>query len=468
MIIAMLSDLAYALRVSRSAPAFTVFVVGVLALGIGANTAIFSVLHAVLLRPLNYPEPDGLYQIAGTTARGIPTQIVPGAFEALRQGARTLENSALMRVRPFTILGDEGAESIYGQALAGDGLQVFGTAPIAGRLFAPGSSREVVLSHRLWVHRYQAAPSIVGRVVNLNGESYTVVGVMPPGFETANRPIFDLWLPWTFTTQELAERSAGGFPMVARRKGTASEAETRAEIATLGQVFERDLPSEQKGWRATLTPLKESRVGQHRATLWVLLGAVGFVLLIACLNVACLMMERAFDRKKEVAVRLALGASRWRLVRQFLVESSLISAAAGVVGLSVAWYGTRAVIALSPSRPLLPRLDQTSVDGWVLLFNFSVAAVVSLTFGLAPVWQVARITPRDGLQDSGRGFAGSRASQRARGFAVTLQAALSLVLLAGAGLMLRTFVNLIHVDPGFRPEGVLTVRIRQERAGGTK
>jgi len=454
----MLGDIRSAVRSLCAKPAFTLFVVTVLALGTGANTAIFSVLNAVLLRPLAYPDSDRLYAVSGITARGAPTQVVPAAYNAIRQRTQTVERSTLTRMRPLTIEGAEGAELVYGEALAGDGLEVFGTPPALGRLFRPGSVNQVVLSHRLWVRRYHSDPEMIGRTLSLNGDPYTVVGIMPRGFETTNR-VFEIWMPWRFTAEELAERSAGGFTMLVRRRASASEEQVRAELAALGQIFAGDLPPELRGWRTALTQLKDLRVGQYRRTLWVMLGAVGLVLLIACLNVACLMIARALDRRKEMVLRLALGAPRWLIVRQWVTESLALSTAGGLIGILFAWWGTRAIIALSPARPIVPRLDQAGMDGRVLLFSLAIALATGIVLGLAPAWHTSRIELQEALKQSSRTFAGGRSVRLGRDAAVTLQVALSLVLVAGAALLLLSFVNLLRTDPGFRPEGVLTVRV---------
>ena len=454
----MLGDFRSVLRSLRGNPGFAIFVVAIVALGIGASTAIFSILHAVLLRPLNYPESDRLFEVGGRTAKGTPTQITPAVFEVIRQRSQTIERSALLRMRPVTILGKEGAESAYAQAFAGDGLRVFGTTPVVGRLFQPEAIDEVVLSHRLWMRRYNGDAGVIGRVITLNDEGFTIVGVMPPEFETTNR-VFQLWLPWRFSAPELAERSSGGFQMLVRRRASVSEEQVRTEILAIGQVFGRDLPADLRGWRTTLMQLKERRVGQYRQTLWVLLGAVVLLLVTACLNAACLMIARAQDRRKEVALRLALGAPRWRVMQQFLVESLALSAAGGLLGLMLASWGTRAIIALSSGSPIFPRLSEARMDGSVLLFGIALALLTGIVCGLAPAWQTSKLDAQDALQHSARGFAGNRKAEFARNAAVTLQVALSLVLLAGAGLLMRSFVNLLRTDPGFRPGGLLTARI---------
>lgn len=454
----LMNDIRSALRILRVNSGFTVVVIAIVALGIGATTAMFSVVRAVLLRPLAYPSSEHLFEVNGVTAKGTPTQIVPGAFEMIQQRSQTIESATLIRMRPVTISGKEGAESAYGQAFAGDGLRVFGTVPILGRLFNSEATNEVVLSHRLWMRRYSGDASVVGRSITLNGESFTVTGVMPKEFETTNR-VFELWLPWRFTSSELAERSVGGFQMFVRRKAFASDDNVRTEILALGQSFARELPSDLKGWQTKITPLLERRVGQYRQTLWVLLGAVGFVLIIVCLNVACLMTARAQDRRREVSLKLALGATRWQVMRQFLVESLILSSLGGLLGLLLASWETRAIIALASDRIILPRLGESTVDGYVLAFSIAMTLLTGVAAGLAPAVQALKRDVQEALQESGRGFTGSRKIDFARNVAVTLQMALALVLLAGAGLLLRSFFNLIQTNPGFRAEGVLTARI---------
>ncbi|MFN3325290.1 MAG: FtsX-like permease family protein [Bryobacteraceae bacterium] len=341
-------------------------------------------------------------------------------FTQIHQHFQTIEHSALLRTRPVTILGPEGPESTYGQALAGGGLHVFGTAPAIGRLFQLTAANEVVLSHRIWMRRYLGDPGIVGRVIRLNGEGFTVVGVMPPGFETTNRA-FELWLPWRFS----------------------------AELAGFAGT---------DGWQATLAPLKERRVGQYRHALWVLLGAVGFVMAIARLNAACLFLTRAQDRRKELAVRCALGAPRSRLIRQFLLESMMLASAGGLLGLLLASWGTSAMIALASDRQILPRLTEANLDYAVLAFHLAITVAAGMALGLFTGWRASSLDV-GALKETGRGATGIRGVRLARGLAVVLQVSLSLVLLAGAGLLIRSFANLLRTDPGFRPEGILTARV---------
>lgn len=422
--------------------------VAALALGIGATTAVFSVVHAALLRPLAYPDSERLFEVGGLSSAGAATQVVPRVFTQIHQHSQTIEHAALLRTRPVTILGPEGPESTYGQALAGNGLHVFGTAPAIGRLFQLTAANEVVLSHRIWMRRYLGDPGIVGRVIRLNGEGFTVVGVMPPGFETTNRA-FELWLPWRFSAEELAERSGGGFPMLARRRTSASEDNVRAELAGFAGT---------DGWQATLAPLKERRVGQYRHALWVLLGAVGFVMAIACLNAACLFLTRAQDRRKEMAVRCALGAPRSRLIRQFLLESMMLASAGGLLGLLLASWGTSAMIALASDRQILPRLTEANLDYAVLAFHLAITVAAGMALGLFTGWRPSSLDV-GALKETGRGATRIRGVGFARGLAVVLQVSLSLVLLAGAGLLIRSFANLLRTDPGFRPEGILTGRV---------
>ena len=460
MMLSMLAhDFKLAVRSLRANGAGTIVIAAVVALGIGANTAVFSVARAVLLRPLSYPDADRLFAVTGVTAAGKPTQIVPGAFESLRDGSKTMEAATLIRMRAVTISGKEGAESSYAQALAGDGLRAFGTPPLLGRLFHPDSSNEVVLSHRLWMRRYGGDADILGRSITLHETSFIVVGVMPREFETTNRA-FELWMPWRFTASELAERTAGGFQMLARRHPSASEDELRSELLTLGQAFAQELSSpDLKGWRISITPLLEQRVGPYRHAVLVLLGAVGFVFVIVCLNVACLLLARAQDRRKEVSLKLALGATQVQVMRQFLLESLILSVSGGFLGVLIASWGTRAIVALAADRAVLPRLGEATVDGSVLLFSIALTVAAGVAFGLAPAMHALRLNVQETLKESGGGFTGNRKVDFVRNSAVVLQVALALVLLTGSGLLMRSFVNLLRTDPGFRADRVLTVRI---------
>jgi putative ABC transport system permease protein len=453
-----LSDILGALRSLRLQPSFSTIVIAIIAVGLGATTAVFSVVDAVLLQPLNYPHPHRLFVVQGLTPKREPTQIVPAAFESFLQNSRTLESGTLIRERSLTILGDEGAGTVFAQALAADGLRVFGAEALIGRIFKRDLEREVVLSHRFWLQRYNSDPAILGRSLLLNDRIYTVSGVMPADFETTNKSV-DLWIAWKFTAKELAERSSGGFRMVIRRQPGVSDDQMRAELATLGRAFNADLPIDLKGWNPTITSLREHLVGDYRRSLWVMLGAVTCLLLIACLNVACLTLARAQDEMRNVAIRLALGAGRWRVMRQLLIQSMLLSIVGSVVGLLLSVVGTRAMLVLSAERMIIPRLENVGVNAHVLLFSAITAVSTGIVFGLAPAWNLSKIDAQDGLKRAGRGFAGNHGAEFARRSGVVLQIALSVVLLAGAGLLIRSFINLLNTDPGFRADGVLTARL---------
>jgi putative ABC transport system permease protein len=317
-------DIKAAVKALLACPTFTFSVISVLALGIGASTLMFSVLYAVLLRPLAYPEAERVYEISGQTPSGASTQILPAVFQVMRERVHTLASATLMRTRAFIILDKNGAESSFGQALAGDGLRLFGVSPMVGHWFAPGATNEVVLSHGLWLRHYHGDTQLVGRAVSLNDESYTVAGIMPPSFETTNRAL-ELWVPWNFTARELAEHNGGGFPMLARRRSSATEPQLQAEIDVIERAAGFEHISGPKGWRVALTQLQRQRVSQYRRMLWVLFGAVGLVLLTACFNVAGLTIARSVDRRQETALRLALGAPGWRVFRQLMIESLILA-----------------------------------------------------------------------------------------------------------------------------------------------
>ncbi|HXB72917.1 MAG TPA: ABC transporter permease [Candidatus Acidoferrales bacterium] len=447
-------------------PTYALSVIAVLAFGIGSSTVMFSVMYSVLFQPLGYPEPDRLYEVSGVTAEHGPTQVVPAVFQAIREQNRTLESAVLLRTRTFNTTGPQGSESVFGLALAGDGLRVFGSSPIVGRLFTPGAPDQVVISYSLWKRRYKGDPGVVGSVITLNGESYSIVGITPAGFETRNR-IFELWVPWRFNTEELADHSAGGFDMLVRRRPAVVESAMVADLDRLGKLAGGRLSDDLRGWSPTVTRLKDAVVGQYRRILWVLLGAVCSVLAIACFNVGGLMIARGTERARDTALRIALGASRWEIVRYLLAESVLLAMSGAAVGLLLAWLGVRAIAAFPQTITVLPRLSQSSINGWVFCFNVTAGLVAGIAFGLVPAWRLSRVELADTLKRASRGLAGDRRILAIRRMAVIVQVALCVILVAGSGLLIRSFVNLLRTDPGFVAEGVITIWIPsvREQAG---
>jgi putative ABC transport system permease protein len=437
-------DLRFGARTLRRAPGFTALTVAVLALGIGANSAIFSVVHAVLLRPLPYAQPERLFWLEEVDARGEAKGASPSDLAAFQPHVGQM---ALLAWQNFTLTGREGPENIYGERVSADGLAMLGTPPALGRVFRPRETDAVVISERLWRRRFGRSTGVLGRSLAMNGRAYTIVGVMPAEF--AMVPRFEAWVPWQFTAAELANRDAGTTTIVRLRAGASPE-RARAELAA---ALARE------GWTIRLTPLAEHYTGRVRPALTVALGAVMLVLLIACLNVANLLLARGAERHRELAVRAALGSGWLRIARQLLTESLLLAILGGAVGLAMGSMGARALVELFPERLPVPRLEQTRLDGAVVLFTLALSLATGLVFGLIPAVRAAGANLAASLKEGGRGAGNGATPARVRDALVVAETSLSLVLLIGAGLMLRSLDRLMRVDPGFDPDGVLTIRV---------
>jgi putative ABC transport system permease protein len=441
------------------APGFSLFVIAVLALGIGANSAIFSVVNAVLLRPLPYADPGRLYRLDETNPKGEPNGASPADLLAFEQRTRVFEKLAVSHWQNVTLTGPEGSENVYGGKVSADAFAMLGRQPALGRIFRPeefrpGAAGVVLLSDRLWQRRFGRNPGVLGRALMMSGNAYAIIGVMPADFFFDQR--FELWTPWQFTADEASKHEARTSTVVRLRRGIAA-AQARAEaLAVYRSISPEDA---RKGWGLRLVPLAEQLTERVRSALLVSLGAVGFVLLIACLNVANLLLARGWERSREVAIRTALGAARLRMVRQLLTESLLLSLVGGAAGLLLGWWGSHALVGLFPENMPVPRLDQTRMDSAVLLFTLALAVLTGLVFGLIPALQASRPDLTEGLKQGGRGTSGGGAPRRLRNLLVIVETALSLVLLTGAGLMLRSFDRLMDVNPGFNPERVLTLRV---------
>jgi putative ABC transport system permease protein len=439
-------------------PGFTATVVLVLALGIGANSAIFSIVNAVLLRPLPYRDPGRLYRFVELNQKG-ESQGVPRAD--MQAFDRLFEESIASRWFNYTITGPEGAENVMSGKMAVQGFDKLGTQPALGRVFRAeeyqtGGAPVALLSYRLWGRRYGRDPSVLGRPIVLNGTTHTIVGVLPADFFFDRR--YEIWTPWVFTADELSRRDSRVGSTVVRLKPGASREQSEAEaFAVFRSIAAEDA---QKGWKVRLTSVSEEMTSRVRPAMLISLGAVGFVLLIACINVANLLLARASDRSHEIAIRLALGASRWTMIRQFLGESLLLAAAGGALGIAVGYWSAKGLVATFPERIPLPRVEQTRLDGVVLLFTVVVALLTGLLFGLLPALQASRMTAvNEQLKEGGRGSSGSAQGRRVRSVLIVVETALSLVLLTGAGLMLRSFDRLMKVNPGFQAERVLALRV---------
>ncbi len=448
------ADLRYALRMLRASPGFAALAIGALALGIGANCAIFAVVNAVLLTPLPYADPQHLYEIGSADDHGVHGASLAD-FVALRDRGGVFEKPSVDRFWSSTLTDGTGdAERIYGRALSSDMFPLLGARAALGRTLLPSDSQPgaphvAVLAYRLWRRRYSGDRGLIGRDIQLDGEKYTVVGVMPANFEFPIS-VYDLWVPWTFSAKELANRRDHGTIMYTRLRSGATPAQAQSELDALAHAVASQFPDVEKDWKPRLEPAKLGSADQYRTQLYVLLGAVGFVLLIACLNVANLLLARAEARRREIAVRMALGAGRWRLIRQMLTESLLLAGLGAIGGMLLASWGARALMAWFPVHAPRPKLEYTGATGIVFVFAIGVTLVAGVAFGLAPALQLSRERIHEALKI--RRF-------RLRGFLIVLETALCLILLAGAGLMLRSFAKLMEVRPGFQAEHVLTVQV---------
>jgi putative ABC transport system permease protein len=448
-------DIRYAARSLLRTPGFTAVATITLALGIGANTAIFSVIDAVLVRPLAYRDPDRLVTVLHdgndpvSVANYIDWRDRSSAFQAMAAAEYWSPN----------LTGSDQPEHLLGLRVTQNLLPLLGVEPLLGRVFAEGEDQagaehEVVLSYRLWDRRFSRDPNVLGKPITLNGEQYRVVGVMPPSFQFA--PFWathaELWAPDAFGNR-LHNRGGNSLRVFARLKPEVTLAQARAEIAAITQGLERQYPGTNR--RVLVTPLKENVVGKVETPLLVLLGGVGFVLLIACANVAHMLLARTADREVEIAVRTALGADRRRVILQLLTENLLLAGAGALAGLLLAVWGTKALVALSPAN--IPRLDAVGIDGRVALFLLSVTVLTALVSGLAPAMRAAVGNLSGSLKEGGRGGADGARRNRLRSFLVASEFALAFMLLIGAGLMIRSFSSMRSVDPGFNPHHVLSM-----------
>ena len=453
-------NLRLAVRSLRKSPVLTLSVVLSLALCIGATTAIFSVVYGVLFRPLPFTDPQGIYLVR-TTWRDMPSSFSAGNwFDARRQ---------LTGFRHFVPgygesynLADAGApENVDGARVGADFFGLLGVTPALGRTFlpeedTPGRGNVVVLSDGLWRRRFGADPTVVGRETRLDGRAHTIVGVMPPSLDWT---LWDeeLWVPTAFTPERLAMHDEHFLVVLARLQPGVSRERAEQELAAAAGWLRENHPRENQDRGIAMAPLMEEIVGDYRPLLFVLLGAVGFVLLIACANIANLLLARGAARARETAIRAAIGAGRGHLLRQALSESLVLALAGGVLGLVVAYWAVAALAAFGPED--VPRLAHARVDAPVLGFALGVTLLCGLVFGLAPALRMAGRDPHEALKDGGRTGSSGAGRDRLRGMLVVAEIALALVLLTGAGLLIRSAVALTGVDPGFDPRGVVAGRV---------
>lgn len=461
----LLQDLRYAFRAMRKRPGFNLIAVITLALGIGGSTAIFTVVDAGLLRGLPYKSSNRLYHIWEST----PQKEFPQREFSYPDYQDYQQNQVFEEITAYTggggIMSGRGEpERVFAPAAAANFFKVLGVDAVLGRTFQTGDDKQgaprvVVLTYGMWQRRFGGDPNVIGQGVTINGDGYEVIGVLPASFQFALRPA-DLWRPYQPTNNQLTRRFMHGTNLIGRLKPGVSAAQAQSELSVIAKRIEQEHNQSHAGTGVRLVPLQEQFVGQVRPILLVLLAAVGFVLLIACANVASLLLTRSLSRQKEVAIRAALGANRWRVVRQLLTESVLLSLFGGALGLLIAYWGVDALVATLPETQLnaLPFLKTLRIDGSILAFSFGLSLLTGVVFGLAPAIQASRPDLNEVLKEGGRSTAGG-ARHRLRSVLVTTEIALAVVLLVGAGLMMKSLLRLLQSNIGFNPQNVLTMTV---------
>ena len=458
------NDIRYALRNLIKRPGFTIIAVVTLALGIGANSAIFSAINALLLRPLPFPELERVVALCDKVpSRGVVhNEVAMANYLDWKAQNQSFDQLALYRWWSANLTGIEPPERIQGFLVTANFLDALGMKPIMGRNFyeeenQPGKDAVALITHSLWQRRFGGDPNIINKTITLNSITRTVIGVMPERFNFPKGA--EVYAPLAMTPELSRSRSSHSYYVVGRlRAGTTPES-AQADIDTITARLEHQYPETNTGLGANVYPIVKDTVRLYDTALWVMMGAVGFVLLIACANVANLMLARASGRQKEIALRSALGASRWRIIRQLLTESLIVALLGGALGVLVAFWGIDALRAGNPgdAAKFAPGWYQLGINLPVLAFTLGLSILSGLVFGLAPAWQVSKPNLNDVLKEGGRQMSGR--SHRLRSSLVVFEVALSMILLVGAGLLVRSFLSLLRTSPGFNPDGVLTMSL---------
>jgi putative ABC transport system permease protein len=468
-------DLKFALRALRKDPAFTLLAVLVMALGIGANTAVFSVVNAVLLRPLAYRDADRIVTLASYWKKhGTQSQVSAPDYRDWRSQSSSFAQMARYDDFPVPVSAASAAEYTHIAEVTSEFFDVFPVAPVVGRSFSPEewkSDSALLVGYGWWQSHFGGSPDAMGKPVRVEGKVLTIVGVLPPGFDFPSKTT--VWLAANSLFSETPSRSAHNYRVIGRLKPGVSLEQAQSEMTGIGTRLEKQFPKSNRDKNVAVTRLRDRMVGNIRLTLYLLLGAVGLVLLIACANVANFLLAKASARGREIAIRAAMGAGRGRIVRQLIIESTLLALAAGAAGVALAYWGTSALVALAPGNiermtttaSFIPRLEETSLDARVLMFTFAISLLASLLFGLAPALHASRVDLNDALkQGAARAIVGG-GTQRLRGALVVAEIAFSVVLLISAGLLIHSFQALAAVPLGFRPDHLLVMEASVPTSG---
>jgi putative ABC transport system permease protein len=460
----LIKDFRYALRTLTRRPAFTVVAVITLALGIGANTAIFSVVYGVLLRPLDYPEPEQLVALRESNPLLQPdAQIAPGNFLEWQRQNTVFSDVVAYRTVSYNLTGEGVPERLLAGRVSAKVFKTLGAQLIVGREFLDeedqaGRDKVVIIGEGLWRRRFGSQTNIIGKTLKLSGEDFTVLGVVGGDFRLPDQRERELWTPIAFKESERNLHHARYVEAIARLKPGISLEQAQSEMTAIAARLAREQPNANEGWTIRVTPVLDFAVGEAGKTLWLLFSAVGLVLLIACANVTNLLLARAASRQKEIAIRVALGAGRLRIIRQLATESLLLAFLGALAGWPLAVWGLKALLAIAPAD--LPRLAAVTIDNRALLFTLAITLLTALIFGLAPALQLARTSANETLKAGGTGGDRVTGSQRLGNLLIAAEVALALVLLVGGGLLLRTIQQLHRINPGFDDRNALAVTLQ--------